>query len=211
MTTKSEDSSLRETYLIQRLEKPWDHPGILGADNPFSFGGGYVNGGLSKDAMALLRPIFGFEYMGSAEFEFGAVPEALTVVAKQADAGTLVAFSFDIALSDVQGSWREPKGYKPPKGEKRTVYVLCRDEWAAEVETRIREIAKKGHGYRLKESANLSDVLRPDPTPDRYERRTGGWLELNNGFLFFTDEAMWKATADLFGVATSEDSASVAS
>lgn len=54
--------------------------------------------------------------------------------------------------------------------------------------------------------ANLSDVLRPDPTPDRYERRTAGWLELDNGFLFFTDESMWRATCDLFGVTTSADS-----
>lgn len=57
---------LKQTYLVQRLNRPTN-----GYDNPFSFGGGLKNGGLSEDAMKLLRPIFSFDYMGSAEFEFG--------------------------------------------------------------------------------------------------------------------------------------------
>ena len=56
-------------YLIQRLEKSKNYV------NPFSFGGGLVNGGLSKDAMSLLKPIFSFDYMGSAEFDFGVLPK----------------------------------------------------------------------------------------------------------------------------------------
>jgi hypothetical protein len=64
-------------YLIQRLEKPskdakW---------NPFSFGGGYRNGGLSADAVGLLAPVFQPAYMGAAEYEFGALPKALQAVA----------------------------------------------------------------------------------------------------------------------------------
>ena len=71
---------MKRTYLIQRLEKPrtLKIAGVELKDNPFSFGGGLRNGGLSKDATDLLRPLFSFDYMGAAEFEFGAVPEALS-------------------------------------------------------------------------------------------------------------------------------------
>jgi hypothetical protein len=67
---------LNNTWLIQRLEKSHGN-----YDNPFSFGGGLKNGGLSPDAMNLLRPIFSFDYMGSAEFEFGAIPKSLKYMA----------------------------------------------------------------------------------------------------------------------------------
>lgn len=64
----------REPYLIQRLKKPTNNAAI----NPFSFGGaGLVNGGFNKEALKLLNPIFSFDYMGAAEFEWGAVPESL--------------------------------------------------------------------------------------------------------------------------------------
>jgi hypothetical protein len=29
---------------------------------------------------------------------------------------------------------------------------------------------------------------------------TCGWLELNNGFMFFTDRTMWEQTSNLFGI-----------
>lgn len=59
-----------ETWLIQRLHKP------LGKPNPFSFGGGYKNGGFSDNVANTLSKICGFDYMGSAEYEFGDVPKA---------------------------------------------------------------------------------------------------------------------------------------
>ena len=48
------------SWLIQRLNKPREYEGKLkGLENAFSFGGGLVNGGLSKEAMELLN----FDYM----------------------------------------------------------------------------------------------------------------------------------------------------
>jgi len=29
-----------------------------------------------------------------------------------------------------------------------------------------------------------------------------GWLELDNGFMFFSDQKMWRASCDWFGVKT---------
>lgn len=190
---RHDDGLERESWLIQRLERPRRAHPLLGPDNPFSFGGGLRNGGLSDEAMGLLRGIFSFDYMGSAEFEFGAVPEALNKIAKRAS--EYLAASFTIPLSAVHKDFRE-KGPEPT-GE-ATVYILCRADHTLGVIRRIRGWAKKPYGG-LKEVTHLSSVLRPagDWTP-----RVCGWLELDNGFFFFTDEAMWRASADLFGVET---------
>lgn len=168
------------SWLVQRLTKPFKTSNPLLRDNPFSFGGGPRNGGLSDDAMGLIRDIFGFDYMGAAEFEWGAVPEALQRIAKVAAEGKLVGETMTL-----------------PNGE---VYLITPSEWLSQVEQRVQELAKGDYGegsYRLKESTRLSQALNGEP----YTDRIGGWLELDNGFMFFTDKPMYEATADLLGVA----------
>lgn len=184
-----------QTYLIQRLEKPRN----LGQfkDNPFSFGGGYKNGGLSDDAMDLIRPIFSFDYMGSAEFEFGAVPEALNKVANSANAGDLRGFRFVLPLSQVEKNWRD-KSDDIPEGTAE-IYVLCPNDMVRDVQAVITTLATDERNYRLKESARLAAALRP---VTEYDTDVCGWLELDNGFFFFTDKEMWEQTCKLFGVNT---------
>jgi len=185
-----------DSYLIQRLKEPWG--GALGLKgNPFSFGGGLRNGGLSDEAMDLIGGIFSFDYMGSAEFEFGAVPEALQKIAKSAEAGGLVGFSLSIPLKVVPGSWDDPDKDKKLTGEE-PVYVLCPSAWREDVCERIYEIARgKGH---QKESPHFTRALRPFR---EWDADTHGWLELSNGFFFFLDKEMWEKTCNLFGVTPS--------
>ena len=78
-------SKLGDSYLVQRLDKPRNFI------NPFSFGGGLKDGGLSIKASDILKSVFSFDYMGAAEFEWGAVPNALQFLAEQAHAKNLVA------------------------------------------------------------------------------------------------------------------------
>lgn len=189
------DGRLNKSWLIQRLDKPFKATGPLGADNPFAFGGGYKNGGLSDDAMALLRDIFSFDYMGAAEFEFGAVPEALTEIAKAAEKGELVAHTFEFDKSRIEKDWR--KNAVQPTGT-ATIYVLCVKGDEAEIQSRIEGWASERYNSELKESTRLADVL--DVDSQRYTVRTAGWLELNNGYMFFTDKEMFDKTASLFGV-----------
>lgn len=189
---------MQRSWLIQRLNKPLNGRGILGPDNPFAFGGGLHNGGLSSQAMDLLRGVFSFDYMGSAEFEFGAVPEALDGLAKSAR--SLAAGSLDIPLAEVAPHWSERKAKTTPEGS-GAVYYLARREDATEVEQRIRQWAREGFRAHLKESTHLESTLRPH---NEWDGRTVGWLELDNGFFFFTDHDMWAKTCDLFGVATDE-------
>jgi hypothetical protein len=187
---------MRRSWLIQRLEKPLGNRGLLGPDNPFAFGGGLKNGGLSDEAMGLLRDIFSFEYMGAAEFEFGAVPQALQGLANAHD--RLTAGSFEVPLSQVSAGWRRDAEKVAATGQ-ASVYFIAPAEWAEEVELRIRTWAKEGFRSELKETTNLASTLRPS---EDFHGRTVGWLELDNGFMFFTDEQMWLDTAALFGVVT---------
>lgn len=189
--------TMRTSWLIQRLE-PARSFGPFGKDNPFSFGGGLRNGGLSDDAMDLLRDIFSFDYMGSAEFEFGAVPKALQALA--ADADKLHAGAMPVDLVDVPRHWRDRS--EGESSGRATIYLLCRREHLDEVTERVRGWAT-GTGGRLKEATHLTAVLRPD-TSGGYVPDTCGWLELNNGFFFFTDAEMWRRTCELFGVHADE-------
>ena len=187
----------RNSYLVQRLHQPHNMKiaGVL-VDNPFSFGGGYKNGGLSDEAMGLMRSIFSFDYKGAAEFEWGAVPEAFRTIAK--NIGKFQATVIDIPLSDVAPSWKDKN--PAPKGNGR-VYILCASDDATEVEKRIRAWASdsKDREYRTKERVCLNTSLRPY---DEWDNETQGWLELDNGFMFFTDRLMWERTAALFGIET---------
>lgn len=187
-----------QSWLVQRLERPLkrdsEHP-FFGKDNPFAFGGGLANGGLSGEAMDLLRDIWRFDYMGAAEFEFGAVPEALSKIAR----ADLIATTFEIPLSKVEKDWRD-KSKAKPKGS-ATIYVLCPRGWQQEIERRVRAWAKSTYHedreFRLKENTRLPSALRP---LEDYDRDVCGWLELDNGFLFFSDREMWEKACALFGV-----------
>lgn len=165
---------MRESYLIQRLQKPsnWKAGGKV-IDNPFSFGGGLVNGGLSKDAMGLLRGILSFDYMGSSEFEWGAVPAALRFLAEQASAGTLVA------------------------GKEDEVFYVSPAAYETEVKSRIAALRENEYAWQKKEHCGLKDYFE---SKKEYARSTVGWLELDNGYAFFVDPKMFKQFCDLFGV-----------
>jgi hypothetical protein len=186
---------MQRSWLIQRLERP--HAFMMGGkamDNPFSFGGGLRNGGLSPEAMDILREVWSFDYMGAAEFEFGAVPEALQRIAKFAGAGKLKAHSFEFDKGGIQKHWS--KDAKKPTGT-ATIYVLAPDEWMPEVEARIVKWATDRYNQNLKETTHLAEVLDPI---NSFAERMAGWLELDNGFMFFTDKEMFDKTCELFEV-----------
>ncbi len=170
---------MERSYLIQRLDQPRDRA------NLFAFGGGLRNGGLSNEAMSLLQGIFAFDYMGSAEFEWGAVPAALHFLAEQASKHKVVAGVLPAARLD-----------------SRPVYYLCPTSYEAEVKAVISRLIDDERSFRLKETCGLGDVLNPAAN---YRRKTAGWLELDNGFMFFVDLEMFEQTKRLFGIREQPD------
>lgn len=205
---------MERSWLVQRLNRPFrgnpDSP-LAQLGTSLSFGGGLRNGGLTKDAMALLRQHFEFDYMGAAEFEFGAVPEAFRKMTK----ADLEAFTVEWPLSEVKASWRLQNHSKRRlrKGEKRftgqkvvkpkskaQVFVIAPKGWRDEIATRIKDWA--GGKCDLKESTRLNTSLLPT---EEWETRVQGWVELDNGFMFFTDRDMFNGVASLFGVETGKE------
>jgi hypothetical protein len=162
------------TRLIQRLKAPKGF-------NPFgSFGGGYVNGGLTDEAMEFLNKLWSFAYMGAAEFEWGAVPEALNKIAGYCVKEESGGF-FEIQLED----------------GKYVIYVICKKDELKDVEEIIGQVYREE--IRLKEWAGLKKSLEAK-NKDDFCYDLHGWLELDNGFIFFKDEEMAKNTAKLFGL-----------
>jgi hypothetical protein len=180
--------TLRKTWLVQRLHPPRSF------NNPFSFGGGLKNGGLSSEAFELLRGIFSFDYMGAAEYEFGEVPKTFSRIAKKAGNGTLVAATIAVRLKDVPASYSDKRKDLPGVA---TIFILGDIADIEEIKGRVHELAKKNP--ETKGGLHLNRALRPISDWDSDNQ---GWLEMDNDFMFFTDETMWQKTAELFGVDT---------
>jgi hypothetical protein len=172
---------LKRSHLIQRLQKPSSGIGIS-KDNPFSFGGGLINGGLSKDDMNLLRSIWSFDYMGSAEFEWGAVPNALSFLAEQSSKNNLVAFKIIF-------------------NKDKIVYYVCPIPYEEEVRRRISQLYRMDKKIDLKEHCGLKEYFdKKNVESDGYARRNLGWLELDNGFAFFVDKNMFEKFCKFIGI-----------
>lgn len=161
---------MNNVYYVQRLEKP------VGYSNPFSFGGGIVNGGFHPDAMKMLEDIMSFDYMGSAEFEWGAVPTAFESLFTNES-----TISFEI------------------KVQTKMVYVICPFEIKDDVEKWIRQ-ASVEH-MRLKERLGFKEALQGHPYND-----FSGWIKIEGNnyckepFMFFLDKSMFEKVCDLFSV-----------
>ncbi len=173
---------MENTWLIQRLRKPysWQIKGKK-IDNLFSFGGGLINGGISSKAMDIIREVFSFDYMGSSEFEWGAVPQAISFLAEQASKNNLVIGQIDFTKNE-------------------TVYYISPKEYETEVINRIKELRKPyggNIGIQLQEACMLDTFF---DSKREYGKRNVGWMELDNGFMFFTDKTMFQNTCELFEV-----------
>ena len=192
---------MQNSYLIQRLKTPFESEGLAkGLVNAFAFGGGLVNGGLSKEAMELLGDIFRFDYMGSAEFEWGAVPKALSKIADSIE--SYIAFGEDVKYKYRQYYYGRKKDPEDLSG-KAKVYIICLKDDKEEVVDRIKKFAVNHKDCFTKERVCLDEVLSGS---SEYNKDLGGWLELDNGYFFFTDKEMYAKTCRLFGIETKENS-----
>lgn len=143
------------------------------------------------DSLKKMREaVFGFDYMGAAEFEFGAVPKCLREMVKTSD--EMVSSTIVIPKKEIGAGW----GRKPAVKD-GLVYLLARPEHAEHAEKVIRAEARDDYSVRLKEHTCLCTVLNPrdDDAPN-----FAGWLEMDNGFWFFTDEKMRDGVCALLGL-----------
>lgn len=172
---------MKRPYLVQRLNKPRTQ------DNPFSFGGGLLNGGITNDAMNYIRHCFSFDYMGAAEYEWGAVPRALQ------------------AILD--------KRKKMVKFEHEGVFVIALKDIADDVKEWISKALKNEHSVDTRDLLRLKRSMKEIKKSEESSFTTLGWLKLEGDwhnqnastkndepFMFFIDETMFKNTCELFEI-----------
>jgi len=202
MKTKTE---LHKPYLIQRLKKPFKiekndgKEGVMASlANAFSFGGGLINGGLSKDAMKLINDIWRFDYMGSAEFEFGAVPKSLHQMGEYAIKSNLTAFEFEVTgkISDYSYKFEKDRKRDVENKVTKTVYVICHKDYVDEIKTFISNMADGTKRiYQTKENVGFSSNI----CGMEYCVDNVGWHDIDNHYLFFTDKEMFDKISVVFG------------
>ena len=194
MTTET-ICGMKHSNLIQRLHRPRIKSDSLLSKIDFAFGGGLLHGGLSDKVMDVLRSILQFDYMGSSEFEWGAVPKALAALVD--DGERLKAFPITVVTSEMSVTIPKYTG----KSITDKVYILCRPEHGTEVKARILRWAytnTQASEYYTKEYVGLNESLRELDPGDL--SHNVGWFELDNGFFFFTDKEMWEKICDLLSV-----------
>lgn len=197
-------SDYKRSWLIQRVERPYllpsGHP-LAALDGAFSFGC-VARGGLSKEAFDVLRPLVSWDYMGAAEYEFGAVPKALQAMVQAADLST-----WETTVK-VRIDWhQEPERKRPAKGQRtfRTatlpLYVLGRQSHRADIDATLQlEADADGRPRTVRDDYRYH--LASYAAGGHYKDRFLGGLELDNGWWFFVDREARDRMAHLFGVET---------
>ena len=197
------------TWLIQALNAPrkTGHFKV----NPFAFGGG--GSGLKKETAEMLEEIWSPEYMGAAEYEFGAFTEALQQIVAHKDAKHLVAkvvqITGPVAAKSDNCSWYS----KGPSKAKTFVYIIGNAGHLANIVAVIdsllngTEIPQPYGGpavVRLKSGICLWDALF-SPAVHNGDVRFQGGLELDNGWFVFTNVEMFRKVCAMFDIHCPED------
>lgn len=192
---------MERSYLIQRLQKPLknDQGKIDKIYNAFAFGGGLKNGGLDDNTMSFLSKVWRFDYMGSAEFEFGKVTETLGKIYENSPIGliddsTYISGEMIFDWEFHNWNWGNIEATRNLRQGKAIIYYICQQEHEKEVKKRISKFAKGKGGTKEPIMLNFSLAKKDSRI------RSVGWLELNNGYFFFINEEMFKQTCELFGI-----------
>jgi hypothetical protein len=130
------------------------------------------NGAMSYGAMGSLSSIFSFDFMSNEEFRYSIVNRGIEKIIKYSIEGT--GTSGIIELSS-------------------PLHYICEKNQERKVESLIQRL-NEGK-VKLKEPTFLQESLE---NPE--ETKIKGWMELNNGFMFFLDEEMYKKTAEIFRI-----------
>jgi len=184
-------------YLMQRLKPPRPGPpGMKAAHHVF--GGGLL--GLSQGAWDALDPVCTLDYMGSAEYEFGAVPAFFRAWVEQEQ--ELDLWYFDLKPGEYEVTYlrgRKTKRPLPPVQTRRVYGIRTKDSRFSrgDIEAAFRKVALgKTH---VKSGAYHTRALDPVEEWDMGHRAVLGWLCLEENCALFTDETMWRGFATLFG------------
>jgi hypothetical protein len=181
-----------DTCHVQRLKAPPKSEWAARVDQVF--GGGML--GLRKEAWDILQSIFSIDSMGYAEYEFGTLPKTLKAMAE--DREQLRAFTTIVRAKDIDpnsargyeartkaGKFRKKQPVHPSVTDK-TIYVVARETHMEGAKEAVCKLA--GNKIQTKGSSGVARAL--DPIGE-WDADICAWLEVDNGFFFTVDKAMW--------------------
>jgi hypothetical protein len=136
-----------------------------------------MRGGFNDESWQLITKICRFDYMGSAEFEFGAVPESLAELYK------------------VVRKKKYSVGVIPSI---KDIYYICKTEHEGYVKETITSLASEDYPKKVptKEGVWLKQAMEGK----KYYEDLAGWLEVDNAFMFFIDKEMFNDFKEIFGI-----------
>lgn len=186
---------LNSSFLIQRLKtKPKGEGLIKNAHRVF--GGGMM--GLSTEAWDLCDDVFTIDYMGAAEYEMGTFPDTLNEIVQTAKAGDLTHRTITVKRKDIEKNdarkWAQDKAKLPPKLKGAVeVYIVGTTADMDEIEERVRGLV--AGKVEVRDSTQIQSTLDPI---NEWDGEVRGWLDIKNGFFFFTNETMWRGVREWF-------------
>lgn len=177
-------------YLIQRFTAPPEKTGSP-LDNAHRVFGGAMR--LSEEAWDLLDAIFTVDYMGAAEFEFGALPQCLTRMLAAAD--SFVRGSTEVTPFNDARKYR--KGLQFPDPTPKRVWFFCHQKHAELLPVLLQELAVTPLKHRLKENPRFAQAL---DSISEFDGGTQAWLDIQNDYFFSHNPEMFSKFADLLGI-----------
>jgi hypothetical protein len=183
------DEKQLRPYLVQRMNLPYKGPTDtpiqkMVAANPFSFGGGLLNGGFKKEAMEILHKIFSYDYMGSSEFEWGDVPKSMKRMMDVHKGNVTGEVSFTRKVT----SWQPRRAIKTTTTEYPVkIWYICKKG----IESELKKLL---YGLAQEDWKNMKEVLMFEDNLGKKDDigKTVGWHDICNDFMFFTNEEMFK-------------------
>jgi len=112
-----------------------------------------------------LNSILRFDYMGSSEFEWGALPNSLKRIREKLNEYTYFNYSF--------------KGH-PDK----TVTIFCKKDQVNDIPQILELLAHKNRLVNLKERCDLRDWVRPEDCFSPYNRNSH-WWDIEHDWMFW--------------------------
>lgn len=148
-------------YLVQRLVSPWH---------------------IKENAKGVDR-YFSMDYMGSAEFEFGALPKALKAMRAACDNWQPRKMKVKAGLP--QTDWKDQVAwYVGPPELYDIALKLFKTELREELEFRLKEGSRIAQAYGL-DHLTASKIAR-GIKPENFYERLVGWWDVQSTYAFFT-------------------------
>ncbi len=169
--------------LIQRLEKPYTtslniNEGMLGFKESF---------------LKTIKQIMSFDYMGSSEFEFGAVPRAFDAYIAEIKKGNIQTKTINLELLPPRFAPFETRDKLPPS-KSAEIYIIAPTSLMNKVVQFLEELALEEP--RLKEVSNFADSIYAEDiiklSAYASGERTVGWFDIQYGYFFFRDKEMFE-------------------